>query len=90
MEHEKLEPKGDGLGYRLFSALVDGGYALTHGAEQNAKAQAEAKAAKRAAKLAAKHERLAAKHGLTVEEIRAGRAVEATRKRRCFGVGIGI
>jgi FKBP-type peptidyl-prolyl cis-trans isomerase (trigger factor) len=49
------------------------------------------KQARQAVKLAAKDEKLARKHGLTVEEIRLGRAVEATRKRRGgFGIGIGI
>ena len=50
----------------------------------------EQQAAKRQAKLDRRDEKLAAKHGLTVEEIRAGRAVEATRKRRRLWVGIGI
>lgn len=49
----------------------------------------EQQAAKRQAKANRRDEKLAAKHGLTVQKIRAGRAVEATRKRR-GGFGIGI
>jgi hypothetical protein len=62
-------------------------------AQQAAKkaARAVGRADRRAAKLAAMDEKLAAKYGVSVEQIRLGRAIEATRKGRIgFGAGIGI